>query len=65
LDSAISWAASSAAETFQRAAERSRGARYRVGTNDGSAVAAPSPSPPLAPTALPTCEQGGGPRVNP
>ncbi len=67
FDSAISWAASRAAETFQRAAARSSGARKRDGTKEGRPAGAdpgvPSTPPPV--TALPASEQGGGPAVKP
>jgi hypothetical protein len=61
LDSARSWAASRAAETFQRAAERASGTRNRAGTNDGSPPpAAFRPSLPPA-----DAEHGSGPREYP
>jgi hypothetical protein len=65
FDSAISWAASRPAETFQRSAARAIAARNRGGTKSGSPAAA-SRSPPaaeIAPTAFPAAEQGAGPRV--
>lgn len=68
-DSAISCAASSPGDTFQRAAERSSGSRNGPGTKLGTPElrASPSPSPgdPAGPTALPTSEQGGGPATYP
>ena len=53
FDSAMSCAASSPAETFQRCAACASGLAYAAGTNDGSARAV-SPSPPLAFAVNPT-----------
>ena len=63
--SAISWAASDPAETFQRSAERSMGIRKRAGTKPGSpAVGSRSPAPAGGgPTPLSAAEHGAGPRV--
>ena len=65
FDSARSWAASSPAETFQRAAARSIVARNRGGTKPGSPSAARR-SPPIggiAATRSPAAEHGAGPLV--
>jgi hypothetical protein len=60
-DSAISWAASSPGETFQRAAERMIGSRNCAGTKDGN-PGAPSRAPETAvPIVFAAPEQGGGP----
>src|SRR5919106_3904936 len=69
-DSAISCAASSAAETFQRAAECSSGSWKRPGTNEGRLNdGAPAESAPpwagAAPVRSPAVEQGGGPAAYP
>jgi hypothetical protein len=68
FDSAISCAASNAAETSCRAAAASSGARYRAGTKPGNPcppAAAPSALAPLAATRSPSAEQGSGPSTNP
>src|SRR3954470_23749589 len=60
-DSAERCAASSEAETSQRAAEASRTARKRAGTKLGrTACAEPPPSSPAPSTAFPAAEHGGG-----
>ena len=59
FDSAMSWAASSPAETFQRAAERRIGARKRSGTKAGS-----PPAPASAPSAVSRPKAGCRPRRN-
>src|SRR6478672_2395563 len=65
-DSAESCAASSEAETFQRAAEASSDARKRAGTKLGrTGWADPAPSSPAPSTALPAAEHGGGPPSKP
>ena len=66
FDSAISCAASSAAETFQWAAASRSGSRKRDGTNEGRAVPpGAAPSPRRRPTELPASEQGAGPASKP
>src|SRR5262245_49927918 len=67
FDSAISCAAISAADTFQRAADRRIGARNRAGTNDGRPPPPPlSPSPPgVEPIEFAAFEHGAGPRSKP
>src|SRR6476659_6983537 len=65
-DSARSWAASSAGETFQRDAERRSASRKRTGTKSGSPAApAAAPSPPDPSTELPAAEHGAGPPSKP
>ena len=63
FDSAMSCAASSPAETFQRCAACASGRAYAAGTNDGSERAV-SPSPPLGFVVNPT-EVVPALRVNP
>ena len=66
FDSAISCAASRPAETFQRAAARTIGARKRGGTKPGRPAApAPRPSADRPPTRSfrRAAEQGAGPVV--
>ena len=68
FDSAISCAASSPAETFQRAAERRIGARKRSGTKAGRPPAPASAAVGAEPAEgeeSAAAEQGAGPRVKP
>ena len=67
FDSAISWAASSAAETFQRVPPRAAAAsRKRAGTKAGQPGRRPPPRRRLgAATRSPAAEHGAGPASKP
>jgi len=62
----MSWAASTPAETFQRAAERRIGSRKRSGTKEGRLAVGSASAPPAGiPTESPASEHGAGPPVKP
>jgi hypothetical protein len=65
FDSAASCAARSPAETLQRAAARSIGARNGPGTNAGNPSEAARPSAARPPTELASAAHGAGPRTYP